>query len=63
MTTAEKIHVLEEIWDNLCQTPEDVPSPGWHEQVLRDREERVREGSASFTDWPQAKREIRDGSQ
>jgi hypothetical protein len=62
MTTAEKMHVLEEIWDNLCQTPEDVPSPAWHEEILRNREERVRERSARFTDWSQAKQEIRDRS-
>jgi hypothetical protein len=63
MTTADKLRALEEIWDDLCRSPEDVPSPSWHGEVLRSREERVREGSAEFTDWSQAKQEIRDAAQ
>jgi len=60
MTTGEKLQVMEEIWDDLCRTPEEVTSPAWHEPVLRGREERVRSGDAQFIDWSQAKREIRD---
>lgn len=63
MTTGEKLRVMEEIWDDLCRTPEDVASPAWHEDVLRGREKRVREGDAQFTDWSQAKREIREAAQ
>ena len=63
MTTGEKLQVMEEIWDDLCRTPEEVTSPAWHEAVLRGREERVRAGNAQFSDWSQAKHEIRDAAQ
>lgn len=63
MTTADKLRALEEIWDDLCRGPEDVPSPSWHGDVLGDRERRVREGSAEFIDWSQAKQDIRDVAQ
>ena len=63
MTTGEKLRVMEEIWDDLCRTPEEVASPAWHEDVLRGREKRVRAGDAQFTDWSQAKREIREAAQ
>lgn len=60
MTTAEKLRALEQIWEDLCRTPNEVPSPSWHADVLQDREERVRKGSSQFVDWTEAKQKIRD---
>jgi hypothetical protein len=60
MTTVEKLRVLEEVWSDLQRTPDEVPAPGWHADVLRAREERVREGSSRFASWPDAKRRIRE---
>lgn len=39
MTTEEKLRALEEIWDSLTATPNGVPSPGWHDDILKAREE------------------------
>lgn len=60
MTTAEKLRALEQIWEDLCRTPDEIPSPSWHADVLRDREKRVQEGSSRFVDWAQTKEDIRD---
>ena len=60
MTTVEKLKALEEIWSDLQRTPDDVPSPAWHADVLHAREARVREGSSQFGDWTDAKRRIRE---
>jgi hypothetical protein len=60
MTVADKLRALEEIWSDLQRTPEDVPSPAWHADVLRAREDRVREGISHFGDWTDAKRRIRE---
>ena len=60
MTTAEKLRVLEEVWDDLHRTPEDVPALSWHADVLEARERRIREGKAQFRDWDEAKRTIRE---
>ena len=60
MSTADKLRVIEEVWDDLCRNPADVPSPAWHEEVLREREARIESGEAEFVDWAQAKKEIRD---
>ncbi len=62
MTTGEKLQVMEEIWDDLCREPAQVNSPTWHETVLRGREKRVRSGDAQFSDWSQAKHDIRDAA-
>ena len=58
MTVAEKLRALEEIWNDLQKTAEEIPSPAWHADVLNARAERVREGSSRFSDWTEAKRRI-----
>ena len=60
MTVAEKLQTLEEIWCDLQRTPEDVPSPAWHGDVLCARTDRVREGVSRFGDWAEAKDKIRE---
>jgi hypothetical protein len=60
MTTVDKLRALEDIWSDLQSTPDEVPSRGWHADVLRGRENRVREGSSQFGDWTDAKRRIRE---
>ena len=62
MTTEDKLRTLEEIWDDLCRSAEDVPSPAWHVDVLRAREERVREGASNYVAWQEAKSHIRDST-
>lgn len=63
MTVADKLRALEEIWADLQRTPEEVPSPAWHADVLRAREDRVREGRSQFGDWGEAKRRMRERTQ
>ena len=62
MTIADKLHALEDIWQDLCRTPDSIPSPPWHADVLRAREERLREGSSEFVDWADAKQKVRDAA-
>ena len=59
MTTSDKLRALEEIWTDLQRTPEAVPSPAWHADVLRARQERHESGSSRFGDWTEAKSRIR----
>jgi len=61
MSTSDKLRALEKIWDDLQRTPGAVPSPSWHADVLREREKEYKEGSSGFTDWPEAKKRIRNG--
>ncbi len=60
MTTEDKLRALEEIWEDLRRTPDAIPSPGWHADVLDARERRVADGSSQFVDWADAKRRIRE---
>ncbi len=62
MTTEEKLLALEEIWEDLCRIPDNMPSPAWHGSVLEERQQRVEEGSSAFVEWTRAKQNIRDAT-
>lgn len=58
MTVAEKLRLMEELWDDLCRQPQSVPSPEWHGDVLDHRRKAVQEGRASFEEWDEVKRRL-----
>jgi hypothetical protein len=60
MTTTEKLRVMETLWADLSRNEQEIESPAWHEQVLREREDRVRSGQESFIGWETAKQQLRD---
>lgn len=60
LTTVEKLMLMERLWADLSQHPEDVPSPEWHRQIIAERMSAVQDGSAEFVDFDAAKRYLRD---
>jgi Putative addiction module component len=60
MTLAEKLRAMEALWADLSRNEENIQSPPWHEQVLKERDERVKSGQEKFVSWADAKRELRD---
>ncbi|MCP4403443.1 MAG: addiction module protein [bacterium] len=60
MTVEEKLRTMEMLWDDICRNVPEFPSPTWHQQLLREREQRIEEGKEQFVNWEQAKREIWD---
>ncbi len=59
MTFAEKLRLMEVLWDDLTRKPGDCPSPEWHKDVLDDCRRKAESGEAHFTDWEAAKADIR----
>ena len=60
MSVEEKLQVMEAIWDDLSQHPDEMQSQAWHGKVLKAMEEAVARGEETFDDWETAKRRIRD---
>lgn len=60
MSIEEKLLAIEEIWADLAGTPENIPSPSWHADVLYAREKRISEGKSQFLDIAEAKKAVRD---
>jgi hypothetical protein len=50
---------MERLWEDLGRTPETVPSPSWHGDVLSARETRISEGKAAFAPLDKVKERIR----
>ena len=60
MTLSDKLRMMEQLWEDLCRDPQGIPVPAWHGEILQVREKQVKDGSAGFTDWQQAKQQIKD---
>ena len=58
MTVAEKLRIMEELWEDLRTRAEDVPIPQWHKDLLDERERLIESGEARFLDWEIAKKRI-----
>ncbi len=58
MIVSEKLTALEEIWADLSQIQDAIPSPDWHADVLQVREKKIQEGKANFLDLDEAKRRV-----
>ncbi len=55
----EKLMAIEAIWSDLLSSPEQVESPGWHQEALKETEARVAAGLEEPIDWEQAKAKLR----
>ena len=55
ISVAEKMRLLESVWESLCAHPTDVQSPDWHREVLEDRKRRLADGRATVSTWADAK--------
>lgn len=60
MTIAEKLRAMEMLWADLSRNEAELESPAWHEDVLRDREAKIKSGKESFMGWETAKKQLRD---
>lgn len=59
MSWEEKLRTLEELWDSITREGERYESPSWHEQALRETQQRYESGAEQLIDWVDAKRELR----
>ena len=60
MSVEDKLQAIEEIWADLASTPENIPSPSWHADILLAREKRISEGASHFLDIAEAKKAVRE---
>ena len=60
LSTPEKLALMERLWTNLSQRPQDVPSTKWHAEVLAERIAALHAGRTAFVDWQDAKQRLRD---
>ena len=44
MTVAERMELMEKIWESLRLDEEELPVPDWHREILSERLKRMEEG-------------------
>ena len=52
---AEKLQIMEAIWEDLRVQAERVPVPQWHQNLLDERRKAVEEGREELLDWDSIK--------
>jgi hypothetical protein len=59
MTTAEKLDIMEALWQDLSRDEGNLPSPDWHKDILSEREASRQAGEETPIEWEAAKRALR----
>ena len=47
MSLEERLQAMEMLWDSLVGETE-IESPGWHQDILNEREKKIKNGEAEF---------------
>ena len=60
MSLAERLQTMELLWVSLARTPDAVPSPDWHGEVLAARLAKIERGEGEFLTIPQVKERLQE---
>ena len=59
MSVAERLQAMDQLWDSLNRSGEEILSPEWHQNVLADRKARAQRGEAKFLTLAQLRSRLR----
>jgi putative addiction module component (TIGR02574 family) len=59
LTPAEKLQLVEDLWDDLAAKPEEVPLHEWQRAELDRRQANLMKHPESLVSWEEVKRGIR----
>jgi putative addiction module component (TIGR02574 family) len=54
----EQIDYVQNLWDHIAASPEQVPVPEWHRKIIRERLESYRANPTAGRPWPEVRTEI-----
>ncbi|RUM88987.1 MAG: acyl-protein synthetase [Thermodesulfatator sp.] len=58
LSLEEKLRLLDLLWSDLLQQETEIPSPDWHREELKVREDRLKKGKEKIWDWREVKEEF-----
>jgi putative addiction module component (TIGR02574 family) len=61
LSPAEKLQLVEDLWDDLAATPGEIPVHDWQKEELERRKANLRANPASGLSWEDVKRQVRSG--
>jgi putative addiction module component (TIGR02574 family) len=59
LTPPEKLQLVEDLWDDLAATPQDVPVHDWQIEELARRKANLASNPAAGLEWEEVKRRVR----
>lgn len=59
LSPAEKLQLVEDLWDDLAANPVDIPVPAWQVDELEVRKARLQAHPATGLDWESVKAAVR----
>jgi putative addiction module component (TIGR02574 family) len=59
LTPAEKLQLVEDLWDDLAATPEAIPVHDWQKEELARRKANLMRYPASSLTWEEIKQRVR----
>jgi putative addiction module component (TIGR02574 family) len=59
LSPAEKLQLVEDLWDELASTPASIPVHDWQKDELARRKANLMSNSASALSWDEVKRRVR----
>ena len=62
MSVTERLQAIDQLWDSLIHH-EEMPSPEWHGEVIRDRKARAQRGEAKFLTLDQLRSRLRSSEE
>jgi len=62
LTPSEKLQLVEDLWDDLAASPENVPVHDWQREELARRRANLQRNPASALNWDEVKSRVREGS-
>lgn len=63
LSPAEKLQLVEDLWDDLASTPEAVPVHEWQKAELERRKANLMKRPAAGLTWEEVKKRIRNWQQ
>ena len=58
LSVPQKLELVDRIWSSLCATPDSVPSPDWHEELIAERLTRLENGEATISSLEDVKKRL-----
>ena len=55
LTPVEKLRLVEELWDEIAASEDQLPIPEWHAQVLAEDAARYQKNPTEGAPWPEVK--------
>lgn len=59
MSVDEKIDYLQSLWDRIAETPDTIPVPKWHREILDERLKELEADPSASDSWDVVQERLR----